>query len=617
MKKVICYKRLRDCFVALAMTVISFSTTLEVTAQSSTPISALPAVSSPTGSDVLPIVNGGATKKITLAQIDSYVSATGPTGATGSTGVTGATGAGGSNGATGPTGADGATGITGPTGGVTGITLKSTTITGVPQASGNMLYDSSGFVVENRFDFYHNKGTPFAHVFAAGRTGTITGVNNSLFGSGAGAVLTSGNNNTLIGAGTGATLTTQERNVLLGTNTNLTGSYVTAAGFEAATSVTGNFGVFVGWRVGYTAGSATLAVALGCQIGTIHNKSFIVGYNGATTAENQIMFGGSDATHGGFNDFCVGQGNASSTATGFTFRTTNGSGTNNAAGNILIKAGNGTGNNTTNGYIGFWTANDTTSGTITQKSKERMRIDKVGNVGIGTTAPSQKLDVAGGINATSATFTANSSVTLGTSSSATGQLVLNNATNGSRLTLQSGVLSGGNWTMTLPVVDGSAGQFLTTDGSGVTSWTNQSSTTSTLWQDYAAVANYNLASLTWGISQDSLSTTSDARVVAFPINFLPGTNFSQLRVKWSSSGASGGVLVSFVKKSNTDASITPTVIGSQQSMTGAGLTTTTYDFADEVAVAGNTYYILIESECPGSETVGLHGVGIETTVRYQ
>lgn len=97
MKKVICYLLLFICA----------SATLSVTAQTSTPISALPAVSSPTGSDVLPIVNGGATKKITLAQIDTYVSATGPTGATGatgSTGVTGPTGAAGSNGATGPTG---------------------------------------------------------------------------------------------------------------------------------------------------------------------------------------------------------------------------------------------------------------------------------------------------------------------------------------------------------------------------------------------------------------------------------------------------------------------------------------------------------------------------------
>ena len=92
--------------------------------QSATPISSLPAVTVPAGSDVLPIVNGAVTKKITLAQIDSYVSATGPTGSTGATGPTGSTGITGSvgpTGATGPSGADGATGATGSAG-ATGAT---------------------------------------------------------------------------------------------------------------------------------------------------------------------------------------------------------------------------------------------------------------------------------------------------------------------------------------------------------------------------------------------------------------------------------------------------------------------------------------------------------------
>lgn len=145
----------------------------------------------------------------------------------------------------------------------------------------------------------------------------------------------------------------------------------------------------------------------------------------------------------------------------------------------------------------------------------------------------------------------------------------------------------------------------------------QTYTTYTRWEDWAAVANHYTISGSWSSTADSLHTTTDAIVIAFPVNFQPGTIFSQLRVKYSSSGASGGVFVTFAKKSNTSAATTFTAIGTQQTMTGAGLFTTTYDFANEVSVEGTTYYILIESESPAGETIGLHGVGIETTVRYQ
>lgn len=55
-------------------------------------ISQLTAAVSVTGPDVLPIVNGGATKKVTLTTLSSYLAAVGPTGPTGSGGATGPTG---------------------------------------------------------------------------------------------------------------------------------------------------------------------------------------------------------------------------------------------------------------------------------------------------------------------------------------------------------------------------------------------------------------------------------------------------------------------------------------------------------------------------------------------
>ena len=89
-------------------------------------ISALPAGTTPTGTEVLPMVQGGVTKKVSVNQLATAVGsivgvtgatgATGPTGPTGPTGSAGLTGPTGAAGGTGPTGATGATGVTGPTG---------------------------------------------------------------------------------------------------------------------------------------------------------------------------------------------------------------------------------------------------------------------------------------------------------------------------------------------------------------------------------------------------------------------------------------------------------------------------------------------------------------------
>lgn len=78
-------------------------------------ISALPAGTTPTGTEVLPMVQGGVTKKVSVNQLATAVgSIVGVTGATGATGSAGATGPTGAAGATGPTGSAGATGPTGP-----------------------------------------------------------------------------------------------------------------------------------------------------------------------------------------------------------------------------------------------------------------------------------------------------------------------------------------------------------------------------------------------------------------------------------------------------------------------------------------------------------------------
>ena len=69
----------------------------------------------------------------------------------------------------------------------------------------------------------------------------------------------------------------------------------------------------------------------------------------------------------------------------------------------------------------------------------------------------------------SLTLSATGSLTLGTASSATGQIVLRNSTNANTLTLQPGA-TGASITLTFPTDDGDANEVLTTNGSGVLSW---------------------------------------------------------------------------------------------------------------------------------------------------
>ena len=80
---------------------------------------------------------------------------------------------------------------------------------------------------------------------------------------------------------------------------------------------------------------------------------------------------------------------------------------------------------------------------------EQVRIDRAGNVGIGTNAPSSLLHVG------------KAGTTLGT---------IGLAGNTSGLVTVQPAAAAGTWTMTLPTNDGDAGQFLQTDGSGTTSW---------------------------------------------------------------------------------------------------------------------------------------------------
>jgi hypothetical protein len=106
-------------------------------------------------------------------------------------------------------------------------------------------------------------------------------------------------------------------------------------------------------------------------------------------------------------------------------------------------------------YMRFYSGGETSA-------FERMRIDNTGNVGIGTTGPGSKLDVKGALRL---------------SGSTSGYAGFQPAA------------AAGSTVWTLPTADGAGGQFLTTNGGGILSWSSPSGTLSGLTVGQVGVAS--------------------------------------------------------------------------------------------------------------------------------
>ncbi len=115
--------------------------------------------------------------------------------------------------------------------------------------------------------------------------------------------------------------------------------------------------------------------------------------------------------------------------------------------------------------IQFLTGPDGTQGPL-----ERMVITSTGSVGIGTSAPGTSLDVVGAIT----------SGPLGTASGETGQFILRelaaNGTHSAKIRAPDSLAA--DYILTLPADDGNVGEVLTTNGSGVLTWSPASAATS-------------------------------------------------------------------------------------------------------------------------------------------
>jgi hypothetical protein len=179
--------------------------------------------------------------------------------------------------------------------------------------------DASNLLGENNTDFYFEPATPFTHVIASGRTGTITGINNTIYGYQAGKVATTATNCTYVGYQAGLNNTSNESVGIGASALDGTASFrSTAVGYlalsasagigysvgigrSAGQSATGSHSVYIGYTAGQTISTGARNIAIGAgamsSVGQLATAAacIAIGYNAATTASNQGVLGANDA----------------------------------------------------------------------------------------------------------------------------------------------------------------------------------------------------------------------------------------------------------------------------------------------------------------------------------
>lgn len=474
----------------------------------------------------------GATGPAGTNGTNGAVGATGPTGATGAAGIgingaTGPTGPAGTNGtngvtgATGPTGAagtNGAVGATGPTGaagtngtnGTNGATWLSGTV--APTSGQGVIND---FYLNTTDGSYYKKtgattwtsqGTLKGSTGATGATGAA-GTNGTNGATGAtGAAGTNGTN-----GATGPTGPTGAAGVGINGATGPTGP----AGVTGPTGPTGAAAT-PGWGLTGNAGTTP-----GTNfIGTTDNKDLIFKTNGTEKARLQANgLLGIGCTTVPTNKWIVASSLAAPTftsaANGFGSCFPGGAGfyVKNSDDGVEGKYESYTGKI----HIGVASATPAPLVFYTEGSTESARLDENGNFGIGTAAPSQKLEVIDGNILISNTGTA-------------GQLRFQEPSgSGSSYTAFKAQAQSASVTYTLPAADGSSGQFLSTNGSGTLSWAAASTNYINNGTSVQSSSNFNISgngtiggtadvnTLVVDANASVAGTTSMAGAVSMPI----------------------------------------------------------------------------------------------------
>jgi hypothetical protein len=246
--------------------------------------------------------------------------------------------------------------------------------------------------------------TGFLNTFLGTNSGqnNTTAVSNTMVGNGAGALTTTGGSNTFLGSSSGSTNTTGTNNVFLG---------------ESAGSIsTGSRNVFIGSSSGSanTTGSGNVAIGLEARPATgALSNAIAIGERAQVNTSNSMVLGSVSGTNGASTTVNVGIGTTSPADrlhVAGNIRMVDG---NQASGKVMTSDANGTatwqaipaasidwgrtGNAGTNASTNFLGTTDAVDLRIRTNNLERLSVTSGGNVGIGTTAPADKLHVAGSI----------------------------------------------------------------------------------------------------------------------------------------------------------------------------------------------------------------------------
>jgi hypothetical protein len=245
----------------------------------------------------------------------------------------------------------------------------------------------------------------------------ISGGNNIFLGYTAGISEATGSANIFIGYQAGITANGSSSNVFIGNQAGrlfLSGTSTVLIGERSGYSVTGNYNSFIGTLSGFSTTSGVHNTFVGYQAGydvTSQSYNTIIGGNnwgGAFTGSISIGYAGTStitanhqgilgtATADGYVDDWYFNGVTRSSPYSVKINASGGSGTNIAGASMTIAGGKATGN-ALGGDIILQTSDAGGSGTTLQSLTTKAILKASGNLGLGETAPAEKLEIAGNL----------------------------------------------------------------------------------------------------------------------------------------------------------------------------------------------------------------------------